>query len=437
MKTEFQLSRYSVKALAIMGMAATALLMGTSGVMAAGYTIQQISSPGPAMRLSNNIDNLPGNDKVTGFYVAKCVTLSSQPKRTICYNAPWIYNGKRTSKLSGAWPSNANAKAVAVNDGGDLIGADLTGAWYYVNGQVTYTDPAPLSIPTDPITGQPDYSYLQPVRGTRLIAVKNPNPTIANEKIAIGTSSFLSQINPTVYVSKPVVYNANFCSLADWPYDNWNNCLHVIEFNDNNTYSVIDANDAGVITGTDGSGNVFVARISSFDIDPITSTIISNDIVPDNTVSNCRPVRISQVYFNPNNQNDLSNATVWVASNCSGNRAFRSQVNVTTQQLIRVDELSYSGSNLSVVSINSHGEAVGTAIRPFAYAPDGYTALVWSSTDPNNPTDLNVNNAFAPVSTNGVAWNVHATDIDEAGMVLTGYNDTSGNFYTFLLRPMP
>jgi len=86
------------------------------------------------------------NENVTGFYVAKCVTLSSQPKRSICYNAPWIYDG-RTHKLSGSWPSNANAKSVAVNDAKELIGADLTGAWYYSNGNVTYTDPAPLSIP--------------------------------------------------------------------------------------------------------------------------------------------------------------------------------------------------------------------------------------------------------------------------------------------------
>jgi len=298
---------------------------------------------------------------------------------------------------------------------------------------VTYTDPAPLSIPTDPLTGQPDYRYLQPVRGTRLIAVKNPNPAILpNEKIAIGTSSFLSQINPTVYVSKPVVFNANSCSLADWPYDNWNNCLHIIEFNDN-THSVMDANDAGVITGTDGSGNVFVARISSYGVDPITTTVIANDIVLDNRVLNCRPVRISQVYFNSNDLNDPNNGNVWVASNCSGNRAFRSLVNVTNQQLIRSDELSYVGSsNLIVVSINSHGVAVGTAIKPDAFAPDGYTALVWSS-DPANPIDLNANQAFAPAS----AWNVHATDINEAGTVLTGHNDTSGNFYTFLLHFIP
>ena len=57
-------------------------------------------------------------------------------------------------------------------------------------------------------------------------------------------------------------------------------------------------------------------------------------------------------------------------------------------------------------------------------------ALLWS-TEPANPTDLNAGQAFAPAS----AWNVHATDINEAGTVLTGYNDTSGNFFTFLLQP--
>jgi len=57
--------------------------------------------------------------------------------------------------------------------------------------------------------------------------------------------------------------------------------------------------------------------------------------------------------------------------------------------------------------------------------------------DPASPTDLNANQAFAPASANGIAWNVHATDINEAGTILTGYNDTSGNFYTFLLSPAP
>ena len=49
----------------------------------------------------------------------------------------------------------------------------------------------------------------------------------------------------------------------------------------------------------------------------------------------------------------------------------------------------------------------------------------------SSPTNLNVNRAFAPES----GWNVHATDICETDSVQTGFNDISGNFYTFLLQP--
>jgi len=68
----------------LLGLAATTLCASAQRASSAGYTVQQISSPGPAMRMSSNHEN------VTGFYVAKCVTLSSQPKRTICYNAPFV-----------------------------------------------------------------------------------------------------------------------------------------------------------------------------------------------------------------------------------------------------------------------------------------------------------------------------------------------------------
>ena len=64
--------------------------------------------------------------------------------------------------------------------------------------------------------------------------------------------------------------------------------------------------------------------------------------------------------------------------------------------------------------------------------PGEGAALLWSS-DAANPIDLNANQAFAPAS----AWNVHATDLNDSGTVLTGYNDTAGNFFTFLLRPVP
>jgi hypothetical protein len=135
-------------------------------------------------------------------------------------------------------------------------------------------------------------------------------------------------------------------------------------------------------------------------------------------------VRISQV--------NGTTGEVWVAGNCAGNRPFVYEVSTGT-----LTELGFPGSvNLSISSVNSDGIAVGTAVKPGAFAPDGYTAILWpaGSTVDTIPFDLNANQAFAPAVT---AWNVHSTDINEAGIVLTGYNDTSGHFYTFLLRPIP
>jgi hypothetical protein len=173
----------------------------------------------------------------------------------------------------------------------------------------------------------------------------------------------------------------------------------------------VDANDAGMVAGWFKNGEnveqAFVAAATG------AVTAIPN-LAP---ALACRPVRISQ---------EGPNGEVLVAGNCAGNRPFVYAVQTDT-----LTELSFPGSsNLSVVSVNCRGEAVGTAVKPGANAPDGYTALLWS-TDPARPLDLNANQAFAPVS----GWNVHATDINEAGTVLTGYNDTSGNFFTFLLHP--
>ena len=170
MKTHFEPIIRPTKAALMVGLAGAAMLAGAPGVLAAGYAVKEINSPGPALRMSNNA-------RVTGFYVAKCVTLSSQPKRTICYNAPWLYNGKRVSKLGNAWPSNANAMAVAVNDAGELIGADITGAWYYSNGNVSYVDGA------DPNTG-----------GSRLFALNNNG-------VAVGMSYVSSIYQPITKVN--------------------------------------------------------------------------------------------------------------------------------------------------------------------------------------------------------------------------------------------
>jgi len=356
MKDPFSFTHRPLKAGLMACIATGAMAVAAPAVLAAGFAVQEINSPGPAMRMSTS-------GLVTGFYVAKCVTLSSQPKRTICYNAPWIFDGQRVSKLAGKFPSNANAKAVAVNDAGELVGADLTGAWYLSNGMVDYVDG---SDPT--------------ITNSRLFALNNNG-------VAVGMANVAS-------VYRAITYQFNGVPVPALPAGN----------------VAVDINDAGWIAGWfKNSANIeqgFVADAGG------TITVIPN-LDP---AINCRPVRLSQ----------FNNGEMWVAGNCAGNRPYRYRLADTTAQ-----ELSYPGSsNLSIVSINSRGEAAGTAVKPGAYAPDGYTALLWS-TDPTAPSDLNAGQAFAPAS----AWNVHATDINEAGTVLTGYNDTSGNFFTFLVQP--
>jgi len=344
-------------------LAVTAIVGGMPAASAAGFSVQQIKSPGPAVRMSNNAN-------VTGFYVAKCVTLSSQPKRTICYNAPWLYDGKSVSKLSGSFPSNSNAKAVAVNDAAELIGGDLTGAWYYSKGQVDYVDPA----------------------GTKVSSLYALN----NNGIAVGISSIGG-------IYQPITYQFNGApapALASG-------------------YSVVDINDAGMIVGWFKNGTVEQSFVA-YSADPGSIVAIPNLMDASGKSINCRPVRISQ---------KNSSGAVWVAGNCAGNRPFLYEASSDS-----LTELFYPGSsNLSVVSVNSSGMAAGTAVKPGAAAPEGYTALLWAADGASSPLDLNGNHAFAPAT----AWNVHATDINEAGTVLAGYNDTSGNFYTFLLRPIP
>jgi hypothetical protein len=339
---------------------ATAALLGvaTGAATAAGFAVQEIHSPGPAMRMS-------GAGLVAGYYVAKCTTLSTQPKRTYCYTAPWMYDGRQVSKLAGKFPSNANAKAVAVNDAGEMIGADAAGAWYYANGIVAYVDSAGASS------------------ASRLAALNNLG-------VAVGMSTLAAVYQPVSYrfggVPAPMLAPG---------------------------YGVVDVNDAGWVAGwfrnAGGVDQAFVATADGVVAIPALAAGVA-----------CRPVRISQVH--------AVTGKVWLAGNCSGNRPFRYEVRSGT-----LEELSYAGSSsLGAVSINSSGETAGSAVRPGASAPDGYTALLWSA-DPATPLDLNANARFAPAG----AWNVHATDINETGTVLAGFNDTGGNFFTFLLQPLP
>jgi hypothetical protein len=330
---------------------------GVAGTATAGSVtaVQEVHSPGPAVRMS-------ANGSVAGFYVAKCTTLSSQPKRTLCYNAPWVYDGRQLSKLAGKFPSNANAKAVAVNDSGDLIGADLTGAWFMSRGVVAYVDGANPSI-----------------ANSRLLALDNRG-------VALGVSSFAGTY-------QAMTYAFNGTPVAVLPAG----------------YTPVDRNEAGWIVGWfRNAANLEQAFLA----DPRGNVGAITSLDP---AINCRPVRISQA----------GTGDPWVAGNCAGNRPYRYKWGTPGPV-----ELRYANSsNLGVVSINSRGDAVGSAVRPGQFAPDGYTAVLWKAGATGDPEDLNAGQKFAPVG----AWNVHATDINDSGTVLTGYNDTTGNFYTFLL----
>lgn len=348
---------------------ASALALGNAPeALAAGYSVQAVKSPGPAIGMSDS-------DAVAGFFVAKCTTLSNQPRRTICYNAPWLFDGQRVNKLTNVFAASNNAQAVAVNGALDVIGADLYGPWYYstATGTATYVTSA------DPN-----------VQGARLSALNN-------QGVALGMASVGGVFQPVTYR----LGGSPTPALA--PGDN-----------------AVDINDASMIAGwfrsaIDGTETSFIADPTGAAIDVVIPKLAAG--------LNCRPVRISQ--------HNAATNSVWVVGQCSGRPyIYRYDLATATSML---SELAFPGAiNLSVQGVNSRGVAVGTAVRPGAFAPDGYTAIAWS-TDYAAPVDLNANSAFAPPG----AWNVHATDINEPGTILTGYNDTSGNFYTFLLRPIP
>ena len=345
------------KQLPLMRLAAVALSGHLTTALAAGFTVQELNSPGPAIRMS-------GNGAVAGSYIAKCAVITTQPKRVYCYSAPWLYDGKHLNKLANAWPQLANASPASVNDALEMVGVDVTGAWYFSNGNLSYVDV------NNPIA-----------RGSRLYGLNNVG-------VAVGMSTVSS-------VYEAITYRFNGVMQTPLPPG----------------YQAQEINDAGMIAGA----YVDASNIAHGFIAEAGGTV--TDIPNLDPALSCRPVRLSQV---------SPGGAVWVAGNCAGNRPFIFELRSHT-----LVELQYPGAgNLSVVSVNSQGVAVGTGIKPGTYAPDGYTALQWS-TDYGNPADLNANQAFAPAG----AWNVHSTDINDAGTVLTGYNDTAGNFYTFLLTP--
>lgn len=343
---------------------------------AAGYTVQQISSPGPALRMS------PGG-AVAGNYVARCVTLSTRPKRTICYWAPWVFDGKRVAKLAGNWPNDVDTRCAGVNDALELVGRDtqaaLAGAWMLSGGGLTYT------------------GFLPGGNWSSLVAINNLGVAVGSANAA-GTG--LRAVTFSNGVLAEVLFNDPALSAPT------------------TGTSAMDVNDAGMVAGTyaaaDGDRG-FVVDASG------AVTLVPN--LPN--AAGCRPARLSQVH--------PASGQVWLAGQCGGRPFLFEVTSGTLRELANLP----GGSNLSVQSVNSEGVAVGTAIRPGGSAPAGYTALLWPAGS-TVPVDLNANNGFAPAT----AWNVHGTDINDrtataGATVLAGYNDSSGNFFTFQLRLAP
>lgn len=212
-----------------------ALFSGFAGsTYAAGFTVQSINSPGPAIRMSNN-------NAVTGYFVSKCSTINTGYDRfTYCYNSPWLFDGKGVSKLTNKFGSTANSMAVAVNDSLELVGADVNGAWLYSGGAATYTGGT----------------------NTRLFAVNNNH-------VAVGMSAVSGVYQPITYQIGVGIVPTGLAGKT-----------------------AVDINDAGMITGWyTNSSNVQ----QSFVADGGVITDIPNLKDAFGASINCRPVRISQV----------------------------------------------------------------------------------------------------------------------------------------------
>ncbi|MGZ4960552.1 MAG: hypothetical protein ACXV7J_15005 [Methylomonas sp.] len=351
----------------LLASATAVLLSGVAGFSyAAGYTVQSINSPEPSVRMSEN-------GAIAGYYQTKCGNI--QPGVYACFNAPWYFDGKRVTKLSGLFPTNVTAQASAINDSFEVTGNGI-GAWVYSGGVLSYTGSLPNSS------------------GTALVAINNLG-------IAAGSSGYSSG------VGRAVTYQ--------------NGLLAEVAFNDptlsalTTLTSAVDINDSGMIAGwykaTDNTEHGFVVNSAG------TVTFIPN-LTGSPT---CRPVRLSQV--------NATTGDVWVAGNCNG-RPYIYNLASTSPT-----ELTYpGGASVSVSSIDSQGVAVGAGIKQGNPTYDGSTALLWpaGSTFATVPTDLNANNAFAP----STGFYVRASDINESGTILTQYI-TANSVKSFLLHPAP
>ena len=303
-------------------LAATILAM-LPGVVAeasaAGFSVQQINAPGPAVRMSSA-------GYLTGTYKVKCTQIGGKPKYTVCYYAPWIYNGKNITKVQ--WPVDWNlVYSLGINDSLELVGREYwgsltAGGWLYSGGAVTYSG----SLPNG---------------GGSLLA------SINNNGVAVGTAQTSARIGRAVTFQN----TGGTYALAEVP-----------AFASTVPTSGADINDegdiAGTYTGIDGSQHAF----AYVNVNGVTTSIPIPDLQGANY---CQALRISQA---------ANSGQVWVAGNC-GDRGFVYLVGGTGQptELHNLDGLS---GGVSVQSVNGWGEAVGTvAGRAVVWTPGDTTAI--------------------------------------------------------------
>ena len=356
------------------GLTTIMLYAGMPDASAAGYTVQQINIPGLTARMSNN-------GAIVGNYSPKCTSFTYEyhQKGIYCYQAPWFYDGKSLIKLGTVW-SNTRSAAADINDSLQLTGSDGSGAWTYSGGAITrMTGGTPAAI------------------NNAGVAVGNANVNLVSRAVR-----FINDVGTEVF--DPLFNDPNYPDLS----------VHLS--NPATPTSAVDINNSGLIAGSyKDAGNIK----QSYVVDTNDKlTLIPN--LGGTTPVNCEPTRISET--NP------TTGETWVAGNCLA-RAFVYEL--TSGILIELANLPGAGS-LSVISVNSSGEAVGVSTNNQNLS----TAVMWSvsNTNPSNPTDLNANQAIAPT---GGAYNLRAVDINEAGDILTDYIDSNAKFNAVLLKPIP
>lgn len=293
-------------------------IMAMAPAQAAGYAVQQVNTPGPAMRMSSA-------GYLTGTYKVKCTQVGTKPKSTVCYYAPWIYDGKSITKVQ--WPVDWNyVYSLGINDSFELVGREYRGSvtaggWLYSGGNVNYSGSLPGG-------------------GGSLLAAIN------NRGVAVGTAQSSARIGRAVTFQN----NGGAYTLAEVP-----------AFASGVPTSGADINDYGEITGTyteiDGSQHAFAF---------VGGQTMAIPDLPGSTY--CQGARISQA---------ANSGQRWVAGNCN-DRGFLYLVGGPTQtsELYNLDGQS---GGVSVQSVNGWGVAVGTV---------GGKAVVWLPGNPT-AVDLN------------------------------------------------